>query len=100
MAFAGGWGIQVQLDRVPHQPEGFSGGLPAGLLFSESNTRWMCEVPGEKARDFERHFHGLPHAHVGQVVDQPQVRFTWQGEMILEGDIGELKAAWKAPIDW
>ena len=52
MAFAGGLGAELQLDATSPQPSGLS---PAALLFSESNTRFLCEVRRSTPRAFEMH---------------------------------------------
>ena len=46
------------------------------LLFSESNTRFLCEVPPEKAVAFEAALVGVPHAKIGEVVAADRLIIT------------------------
>jgi phosphoribosylformylglycinamidine synthase len=68
MAFAGGLGMSLQLDAVPQDCGDLTGAKrDACLLFSESNTRFLCEVPPDAREAFEQALDGVPHAVVGQV---------------------------------
>ncbi|MBN2536934.1 phosphoribosylformylglycinamidine synthase, partial [candidate division WOR-3 bacterium] len=64
MAFAGGLGAEVQLRKVPGARRF---GRDDFLLFSESNTRFVCEVAREHRQRFEQVLAGLPFAPVGRV---------------------------------
>ena len=66
MAFAGDRGIELDLS-----PLRTSSGLKeaAVLLFSESNTRFLVEVPPENGSAFESLFSGLPLSQLGCVTD-------------------------------
>ena len=95
MAFAGGFGAELHLTAL--------GELPASVsLFSESNTRFLCEVTPEAAADFEACFAGLHFCRIGHTTDSPQLVIETQrgGETIIDEYIAELKAAWQAPLDW
>jgi phosphoribosylformylglycinamidine synthase len=98
MAFAGGWGIEIDL-----QPLAEAGGNDedAVLLFSESNTRFLIEVPPQQANEFEATFAGLPVSRVGVVAkhDCVQVRDN-SGALCIDSPLSELKAAWQQPLDW
>jgi len=99
MAFAGGFGAELQLDRTPRS----SGELSdAVLLFSESNTRFLCEVSPAQAETFEAELKEVPHALVGNVVPEPQLRlFASTGKIErINATIGDLKAAWQRPLGW
>ena len=53
MAFAGELGAKIALDAVPHKLG--SAATSAALLFSESNSRFLCEVrPGAIASSRRR----------------------------------------------
>ena len=51
MAFAGGLGHSMDVDAIA-AVHGAAG--PVVALFSESNTRFLCEVAADKAAEFER----------------------------------------------
>jgi len=101
MAFAGGLGATVDLDRVPHDTAAAS---PAAKLFAESNTRFLCEVRPENAVRFEANFAGLPHARIGQVTEATELKITAQGtggaKPVIAASLAALKEAWQAPLRW
>jgi phosphoribosylformylglycinamidine synthase len=96
MAFAGGFGARIALGAVPT-----SGTLdPAARLFSESNTRFLCEVPPEFAPEFERAFGGVPVGKIGEVTGERRLVIAGGGTQLVDADIYELKEAWQAPLRW
>jgi phosphoribosylformylglycinamidine synthase len=99
MAFAGGLGAVIDLARVPHtvteDPH-----TAAILLYSESNTRFLCEVAVEKASEFETLLDGVPHARLGEVTAEPTLQISLDARRALVADLARLKAAWQAPLDW
>ncbi|MEM7515764.1 MAG: AIR synthase-related protein, partial [Planctomycetota bacterium] len=87
MAFAGGVGIEVDLERVPveeslqsEDPEGVS--HDAVRAFSESCTRFLIEVDEAHAAAFEQAL-GQHAAQVGQVLEDPVLRLLGRGEKTL-----------------
>ncbi len=97
MAFAGGLGADLSLDGVPRAEDA---GHPAVLLFSESNTRFLCEVRPGSAAAFEAALDGLPHARLGTVNDSGRVVIRSGGEVVVDAACGELKEAWQRPLRW
>jgi phosphoribosylformylglycinamidine synthase len=109
MAFAGGLGARLYLEQVPHtidakEAEFIPGGLPAALLFSESNTRFLVEVSAEAVGHFEEMLGDVPHAAVGEVLEQPKFIVTdidpLADEHLIEADVAKLKAEWQRPLAW
>jgi phosphoribosylformylglycinamidine synthase len=98
MAFAGDLGATLDLDAVPHDVSGSH--REAILLFSESNTRFLCEVPAANAAEFERLTAGVPCARIGQVVAEPRLQIGCAGRQLVSEGLAGLKAAWQAPLDW
>jgi phosphoribosylformylglycinamidine synthase len=88
MAFAGNVGTDVTA-----KPE-----LPDDVwLFSESPTRWVVEVPPDKAADLEAAFTGLPLMKLGTTVKEPRLRIAGaDGEWVVWAPLNELKAAWQS----
>ncbi len=99
MAFAGGLGATIDLQNVPTD-SGPDTGQELVRLFSESNTRFLCEVPREHAAAFERQFAGVACASLGEVTAAPQLVVTSGKRQIVSAEIDRLKAAWQAPLDW
>jgi phosphoribosylformylglycinamidine synthase len=118
MAFAGGLGARVELSRCPHDFSHDSRtsemhGL--ALLFSESNSRFVCEIPGDRADDFERLLADTPRAVIGRVTDTGRLQIVdWRAAadfdlsaaqdgdvpLMIDCSISELKEAWQAPLRW
>lgn len=103
MAFAGGLGALITLDPVlmDAKPEE---GRDVIALFSESNTRFLCEVTPEIAAEFSRLLAAekVPHAQVGWVLDEPRLQVYDHEEpsrrCLIDAPLVELKEAWQAPL--
>jgi phosphoribosylformylglycinamidine synthase len=90
MAFAGG--IGADLTGGPAAPEG--GDV---WLFSESATRWLCEVEPDNVAAFESSFVGLPAVAVGSTVAEPRLRIAGaNGEWVVWAPLADLKTAWQS----
>jgi phosphoribosylformylglycinamidine synthase len=117
MALAGGLGAEIDLAGVPTvaaNERGRVAGLPdAVVLFSESNTRFLCEVRPDAAGEFEAYFVGLPFGRVGTVVDQGRLEIgrsprplAERGDgrsaapPVISTDLASLKEAWQIPLRW
>ena len=98
MAFAGGVGLGVNLDRVPYEgPEEHR--LDSVLLFAESNSRFLVEVKPEHDGDFEELFADVPAQRIGHTTDSGLLEVTgWEDETILSETLGNLKSAWQTPL--
>ncbi|MBS7660121.1 phosphoribosylformylglycinamidine synthase subunit PurL [Candidatus Bathyarchaeota archaeon] len=93
MAFSGGYGIEIDLRLVPTDnlcTDDF-------ILFSESNSRFLVEVPEECATDFERVMHGVVYSRIGRVVKEPRLCiYGLNGDVIVDASLSELVACWKS----
>ncbi|HID76245.1 MAG TPA: phosphoribosylformylglycinamidine synthase subunit PurL [Planctomycetaceae bacterium] len=100
MAFAGAFGLRLSLAAVARQTEP---GVdhPAVLLFSESNTRFLCEVEPQHAEAFEQTMDGVPCARLGEVTDDGRLEIISPGgTAVVQESIDVLKQAWLKPLDW
>jgi len=72
------------------------------LLFSESNTRFLCEVQRDKANAFEAALADVPHAQVGEVAANSRLQITDRDRKtaLIDADIAALKKAWQKPLAW
>ncbi len=103
MSLGGGFGATIYLDRVP-----VSANVEletAVLLFSESNSRFLCEVAEENGQTFEEVMSGVPHAKVGEVDNTPRLRiFADRSErpkedrLVIDGNVATLKEAWQSTL--
>ncbi|MGQ9574567.1 MAG: phosphoribosylformylglycinamidine synthase subunit PurL [Thermoguttaceae bacterium] len=97
MAFAGAWGAEIDLDRAPTAAGAAD---PAVCLFSESNTRFLCEVRPENAAAFEALLADIPHARIGRTVDRPTLEVWAARQTVIRADLPNLKEAWQSPLRW
>ena len=94
MAFAGGLGAKLSTSAI-------TGGDAIAALFSESNSRFLCEVPADKAERFEASFDGVACLRVGEVLESDQLTITGDADQVLlEKSLSELKEAWQSPLRW
>jgi phosphoribosylformylglycinamidine synthase len=92
-------GVRIQLDDVPHDL-GPTDALATILLFAESNSRFVCEVPVEHSEQFESLFGDLPCRCLGEVVSDSRLHIEFGAQPVVSADIGTLKQAWQAPLRW
>ncbi len=98
MAFAGGLGVDVELKQVAAAVGSAADNV---LLFSESNTRFVLEVPADCTEALSDIFAGLPLTPLGQVVatDRVTIRGT-SGSPVVDQPLADLKASWQKPLAW
>lgn len=107
MAFAGGLGATIRLEEVPseihdHHPPDQS----SVLLFSESHSRFLCEVPPAHQLAFERMLKEVAHAHIGEVTETPQLHVAGltvsaaKTELVIDLPLEQLKETWQKPLRW
>ena len=93
-AFAGGYGIRADLDRVL-----VDGDLRADkLLFSESQSRLLVTVRPENRAAFDALFTGRDAACIGEVTEEPRLLLSRGSKTLVDVDIHSLKEAWQAPL--
>jgi len=94
-AFAGGYGIDVQLASVP-QAGIFRDDV---LLFSESQSRFVVSIRKKDLSRFSSIFRTVPYGIIGTT--RKDGRFTVTGinnTVIIDTEIGLLMDAWQAPF--
>ncbi|REJ93442.1 MAG: phosphoribosylformylglycinamidine synthase, partial [Planctomycetota bacterium] len=90
MAFAGGLGVDVELSPADDPT--------AVILFSESNTRFVVEVPPESAEEFAA---SVPQCRrIGVVTRKASMVVRVDTLTVIEESIDELKSAWQQPLAW
>jgi phosphoribosylformylglycinamidine synthase len=97
MAFAGGMGASISLEKIIHSSDAAD---PAVLLFSESNTRFLCEIRPPNAAAFESALAGIPHAQIGAVTNSGRLEILVDDAPVISADIATLKEAWQKPLRW
>jgi phosphoribosylformylglycinamidine synthase len=109
MCLAGGYGADVALPenepllakesvQANHAVSVVEKGLPDEIvLFSESNTRFLLEVPPEAESEIRRLFADLPWCVLGTVSDAPRLTIfdSQRRHRLVDVPVEELKTAWK-----
>ena len=96
MAFAGGYGMSLNLDDIPTGDEINADDY---LLFSESNSRFVVEIEPQHRDAYENHMAGIPIGCLGTVTDTPEFVINGKaGQTIVKTSIDILKSAWQTPL--
>ncbi len=96
MAFSGGVGCEIDLGHLPADSKH---GRSDILLFSESPTRWICEVPPDRQMEFETIMEGTPFGRVGQTTAAWRMRVTGlSGNAVIDLSLEEMKEAWQRTL--
>ncbi|MEM8530874.1 MAG: phosphoribosylformylglycinamidine synthase subunit PurL [Chloroflexota bacterium] len=96
MAFAGELGMELYLAIVP-RPADLNDDTV--LLFAESPTRFLVEVPSEHAELFEQYIRDVPYAQIGTVTDAPMfIVNSVAGTPCVQVSTSELKASWQGTV--
>jgi phosphoribosylformylglycinamidine synthase len=95
MAFAGGLGASINVHAMAMSGESAPTVVP---LFSESNTRFSCEVEPQLVAAFEQTLDGVVFAKIGQVNADSRLILRDGEVKLIDADIYELKEAWQAPL--
>jgi phosphoribosylformylglycinamidine synthase II len=94
MAFSGGHGISLNLRSVPRARNMRRNDL---ILFSESNSRFLAEVPEKRREDFEALMGRNVCSAIGQVEkDKRLYVYGLNGKRIVNAGLRELRDAWKS----
>ena len=94
MAFAGGYGLELDLAKVP----GKDLVRDDYVLFSESNSRFLIEVAPKNRNLFER-FMKKSCALIGKVTEEPKLVIRGlDGSVAVDASLDELRRRWKKPL--
>ena len=71
------------------------------ILFSESNSRFLVEVPKLDAAKFERLLYGVTRSQIGRVTSTGRlVALGLGGKPVIDESIDDLRESWLRPLDW
>jgi phosphoribosylformylglycinamidine synthase len=96
-AFAGGFGAEIDLAKIPHQ------GLDRDdqALFSESPSRFVVSVSPKNQKKFEDKMAGNDFAAVGAVGINNRLSINGlSGKRVVDGSLDSLKDAWQRTLRW
>lgn len=93
-AMAGGYGIEVDLGKVPAEIKNSD-----KILYSESASRFVVSVSPERKVLFEKTVRGNVFSHIGYVrEDEDLIVLGVEGKPVIRQKISRLKEAWKRPL--
>lgn len=96
MTFGTQYGVNVALGRVPGADRFRRDDF---VLFSESNSRFLCTVPSFCRERFERAMARVPHAAIGRTQQDAQIVVTGLGgSAVVKLDTRDAGAAWRRAL--
>ncbi len=96
MSFAGELGVSIDITQM--RQASFVDREVA--LFSESNSRLLCEVPALLVKQFESATQGLPCFKLGTVAEHDRVVVQCDQEVLIDKPWIQLRETWLKPLDW
>jgi phosphoribosylformylglycinamidine synthase len=94
VAFAGGYGLEIDLRKIPGKAEG-----EAELLYAESNSRFVVTVAPDRELEFATEMAGVVFARIGSVLKQPRLQVcSLEGNCIIDLEIQMLQAQWQETL--
>ncbi len=95
MAFAGGYGLELDLSKVP----GKDLNRNDFALFSESNSRFLLEVAAEDKQDFEDLMKGKMCVQIGKVSKEEKLLIHGLNQkIVVDASLAELRHCWKKTL--
>ena len=96
MAFTGNLGLELYLDQIPQK----NISRDDTLLFSESNSRFLMEVPQKKKNEFEEFMNNVSCNLIGYITNNDDFKvYGLNRNILLETNIKKLRNSWKS-MDW
>jgi phosphoribosylformylglycinamidine synthase II len=95
MALSGGFGVELDLRKVPRKAVD----RDDLVLFSESNSRFLVEIPEKAKSEFEAVLKGRMCAEIGTVTKDSTLAIRGlNGATTLDSSLAELRRSWKATL--
>ncbi len=96
MAFAGGIGMKINLNRVPVSDGVIKNDI---LLFSESNSRFLVEIASDDQKAFESMMQGNVFANIGSLIDTDDfIVVGLNGHEVINDKIIHFKESWQKTL--
>jgi phosphoribosylformylglycinamidine synthase len=96
MLFSGSRGAEISLADVPVTTSIERDDV---ILFSESNSRFIVEVPADKEDEFKRTMKGVPAGKLGEVNASSSMKVRGlDGSCVIKAGLKRMKNSWKKPF--
>jgi len=92
MCFTQNLGAKIKLENVPL---GEAIERPDVIIFSESNTRFLCEVEEEQLAKFLEIMKDIKLNIIGEVIEEPMLIINFQNKNLIAIEIEILKKSWQ-----
>jgi len=93
MTFSGGLGLDIWLDRIVRSADFKRNDY---VLFSESNSRFLVEVPKNRKEEFEEIMKGAVYSLIGRTKKERSLSiYGLEGRKVVEADLTLMMEAWK-----
>lgn len=97
MAFSGGYGIELSLERVSTSEEMRRNNF---VLFSESNSRFLVEVSEKRREQFESLMKNTVYSLVGKITKNCSLCiFGLDGSTVVDVPLAELRNRWRSGLE-
>jgi phosphoribosylformylglycinamidine (FGAM) synthase-like enzyme len=95
MGLASGYGVELDLKKVPCKALSRND----FVLFSESNSRFLVEVPEKTKANFEAAMKGAVCAEIGEVTKNPRlIIYGLDGAVVVDASLKDLRGSWKETL--
>jgi phosphoribosylformylglycinamidine synthase len=95
MAFAGGYGLELDLGKVPCKELARND----FVLFSESNSRFLIEVSETDRQEFEALMKGKNCAKIGKVTKEEKLLiYGLNQKIVVDAPLAKLRYSWKKTL--
>ncbi len=95
MAFAGGYGLELDIRKVPGKALSRSD----FVLFSESNSRFLIEIEERDRQDFEQLMKGKVCVKIGKVTKEEQLKIIGLNKKtVVDASLAQLRHSWKKTL--
>ena len=95
MALAGGYGLELDLKKVARRTVERND----FVMFSESNSRFLLEVPVQAKEEFEALMKGKDCAEIGKVTNNSKLLITGlNSTRVVDSSLSDLRKNWKKTL--
>jgi len=97
MAFSGDVGLEIRLDRVVRSSDLQRDDY---ILFSESNSRFLVEVPESRKDEFEEIMRGAVYSLIGRTKKERSLSvYGLKETKVVEAELTQMMDAWKRTLE-
>jgi phosphoribosylformylglycinamidine synthase len=97
MALSSEFGLEIYLNRVPYASWRKRNDY---ILFSESNSRFLVEIPEKRVNEFKSLIKGVTYAPIGKVTEKQALTiYGLKNKPLAEVGLDELRMVWQRGLE-